>query len=113
MLRNIIFLVLLTISNARRNPFYNIVKTNKQHLQNLTLESKKVLEICKMYPEKSINPYYSYYYPNNMNNFCPNTKCRIAFESLNNKKNKYINEKIADLIASILIVGFFVSLGLC
>ena len=66
-----------------------------------------------MYPEKSINPYYSYYYPNNMNNFCPNTKCRIAFESLNNKKNKYINEKIADLIATIIVIGFFVSLGLC
>jgi hypothetical protein len=111
MLRNIIFLVLLTISFARRNPFHSMVKTNKRHIKNLTLESKKVLEICKMYPEKSINPYY-YSYNTNNNNVCPNTKCRIAFESLNSKKNKFINKQNNDLIAFIVVIGFFIMIGL-
>lgn len=65
-----------------------------------------------MYPEKSINPYYSYYYPNNMNNFCPNTKCRIAFEKYNSINNKIINKVNNDLIALIVVIGFFVTLGL-
>jgi hypothetical protein len=110
MLRNIIFLVLLTISYARRNPFHSIIKTNKRYIQNLTLESKKVLEICKMYPEKSVNQYYYSYYANN-NNVCLNTKCRIAFESLNSKKNKFINKQNDDSIAFIVVIGIFIMIG--
>lgn len=113
MLRNIIFIVLLTISYARRNPFHNMVKTNKRQLQNLTLELKKVLEICKMYPEKSINPYYYSYYTNNDNNFCSNTNCRIAFENLNSKKNNFINNQYNNFIGFIVVLAFFVLLGTC
>lgn len=110
MLRNMIFILLLTISYARRNPFHSIIKTNKRYIQNLTLESKKVLEICKMYPEKSVNQYYYSYYANN-NNVCLNTKCRIAFESLNSKKNKFINKQNDDLIAFIVVIGIFIVIG--
>ena len=108
MLRNIIFLVLLTISYARRNPFYNMVKKNKRHIQILPLELKQVSEICKMYPEKSINPYYSYYYSNNINNFCPNTKCYIAYENYNSNKNKIIKGQNN---AFIVVVGIFIMIG--
>jgi len=110
MFRNIIFLVLLTISYARRNPFHSLIKTNKRHIKNLTLESKKVLDICKMYPEKSINSYY-YSYNTNNNNVCPNTKCRIAFESLNSKKIKFINKQNDNFIAFIVVIGFFIMIG--
>jgi hypothetical protein len=108
MLRNIIFLVLLTISYARRNVFYKMVKKDKHYIKILPLELKQVSEICKMYPEKSINPYYSYYYPNNMNNFCPNTKCYIAYEKYNINKNKIINEQNN---AFITVIGIFIMIG--
>jgi hypothetical protein len=110
MLKYISFLVLLTLSFARRNPFHSIVKSNKQSIKNLNSELKQVFEICKMHPDKSINPYYSYYY--NTNNICPNTKCRSAFEKYNNNKNKFIVNKNNDFISFIIIIGFFIMIGL-